>query len=171
MSNFTQVLEFHQQFELPIGATPKQLVRGHSDYKLGQMIHTLKLCENAIRLGRWETDEIAGRYQMMIEELREFMEAVLKGDLEAQADSLVDLVYFALGTAAMMGLPFDRLFVEVHRANMAKVRVESTEESKRLNKLDVKKPEGWQPPDIAGVLARWNAYDAITDEVTDADPA
>jgi hypothetical protein len=114
----------------------------------------LRHVEAFIKSNRLPDDQVWGRVQMMIEELREFAEAVRDGDLEKQADSLVDLDYFLLGTAAMMGLPYDALFAEVHRANMGKVLCASAEESARLNKLDCKKPEGWRPPDIAGVLER-----------------
>ena len=37
-------------------------------------------------------------------------------------DALIDLTYVAMGTAYMMGLPWQDLWDEVQRANMSKVR-------------------------------------------------
>lgn len=68
------------------------------------------------------------------------------------ADGLIDLVYVALGTAHLHGFPWDALFDEVQRANMSKVRATHAEQSRRKSTLDVVKPEGFQPPDIVGVL-------------------
>lgn len=80
--------------------------------------------------------------------------------LEDSVDALADLVYVALGTAHMMGLPFDDAWAEVQRANMTKERAngESDPRSKRGSSLDVVKPEGWKAPDhgpaIAAAFAR-----------------
>lgn len=63
-------------------------------------------------------------------------------DMAAQADALVDLVYVALGTAVMLGLPWNALWDDVHRANMAKERGVTH----RGHAVDVTKPAGWQPP-------------------------
>lgn len=88
------------------------------------------------------------RKNFLQEELDEFMEAYSEGDLHKAADALVDLVYVAHGTAAMMGLPWASLWNEVQRANMSKVRATSAEQSKRGSALDVIKPEGWTGPDF-----------------------
>ena len=69
-------------------------------------------------------------------------------DLPVQADSLVDLVYVAKGTAVMCGLPWRELFCEVQRANMEKV----PGVTKRWNLMDVTKPAGWRPPSIEAIL-------------------
>jgi predicted HAD superfamily Cof-like phosphohydrolase len=160
-SNFEQVRAFHERFQLPIGTRP-QILKDHLEWDLpprqgkedsDTAIRQMRYAEDYIRQSRMPDDVAWGRIQMMMEELREFAEAVQRGDLADQADSLVDLAYFVLGTAVMMGLPWETLFGEVHRANMQKVLVACAEESKRLNKLDVKKPEGWQPPQIEAILA------------------
>lgn len=105
----------------------------------------------------WPTLELLQfRYQFMAEELDEFWKAGLdpmKGvDLALAADALVDLVYVALGTADMMGLPWQALWAEVQRANMSKVRAIRIEDSLRRSTFDVVKPPGWTPPDIQGIL-------------------
>jgi predicted HAD superfamily Cof-like phosphohydrolase len=114
MSMFNDVREFHQKFGLIVLDIPSHLTKR-------------KLTE---------------RIECMQEELDEFDAACAGQDLEQQADALVDLVYFALGTAVMMGLPWKKLWKDVHRANMDKVRGETH----RGHKVDVCKPDGWIPP-------------------------
>ena len=93
-------------------------------------------------------------------------------DLPVQADSLVDLVYVAKGTAVMCGLPWRELFCEVQRANMEKV----PGMTKRGNLMDVTKPVGWRPPDIEAILeeagydrAVWLGPDGRVSEVLSVD--
>lgn len=99
------------------------------------------------------------RYQFLQEELQELLKAYRAKDLPGIADALADLVYVALGTAHLMLIPFDEVFEEVQRANMQKERSKSDGDprSKRASLLDVVKPEGWRPPDVAGVLARYSS--------------
>lgn len=91
------------------------------------------------------------RSKFMQEELDEYNEAVKEGDLVKQFDALIDLVYVAIGTAYLQGLPFQLGWTAVHAANMLKVRALRESDSKRGSTYDVVKPEGWQKPD--GVLA------------------
>lgn len=70
-------------------------------------------------------------------------------DLALQADALVDLIYVAHGTAVMLGLPMDRLWNDVHEANMRKVRGMT----KRGHQVDLAKPEGWVGPRTKAILA------------------
>jgi predicted HAD superfamily Cof-like phosphohydrolase len=74
--------------------------------------------------------------------------------LEDQFDALIDLVYVALGTSYLHGFPFDNGWSVVHRANMRKVRVERSEDSKRGSIYDVAKPAGWLPPSLATLVKR-----------------
>lgn len=71
-------------------------------------------------------------------------------DLEKAGNALVDMMVFIVGTGLEWGIPLDRLWAEVHRANMAKVgpdgKVTYREDGKVL------KPEGWKPPDIAAAM-------------------
>jgi len=94
------------------------------------------------------------RKGFMHEELTEFEEAHERGDLVEAADALIDLVYVAMGTAHMMGLPWDELWNDVQRANMEKVRAQAADESKRGTAFDVVKPPGWNPPQGAAIIAR-----------------
>jgi predicted HAD superfamily Cof-like phosphohydrolase len=62
------------------------------------------------------------RIKFMQEELDEYLLAATKNDLAGQLDALVDLVYVALGTAYLQGLPFQAAWDEVHACNMRKVK-------------------------------------------------
>jgi len=85
------------------------------------------------------------RARFIHEELTEFAEATNSGDIVGAADALADIVYVALGTAYKMGLPFDEIWQAVQSANMHKVRGMT----KRGNKIDAVKPEGWVGPEAA----------------------
>lgn len=82
------------------------------------------------------------------EEFDEFVTAT--SDVE-HADATIDLIVVLIGFAHSMGWPLDRLWSEVHRSNMAKVDP-ATGAVRRREDGKVLKPEGWTPPDIAGVL-------------------
>jgi predicted HAD superfamily Cof-like phosphohydrolase len=82
------------------------------------------------------------RTRFLLEEVGEFTDAAIKGDMVEAADGLADIVYVALGTAWQMGIPMDRIFEHVHNCNMKKVRGRTT----RGNDVDAIKPAGWVPP-------------------------
>lgn len=132
-SNFDDVGDFHQKFDLPTDNFPNLLDSETQEY----------------------------RVKFLREELKEFTDAWDESNLALAADALIDLVYVAMGTAHFMGLPWQELWDEVQRANMSKVRCRSAEEAEaatgRKSVHDVIKPEGWTPPDIEGVLSRWQA--------------
>lgn len=89
------------------------------------------------------------RQDLLGEEYSEYVEASDNDDLVEVADALADIVYIAFGTARSYGIDLDAVLAEVHRTNMAKAPggvVKRREDGKVL------KPEGWTPPDIAGVL-------------------
>lgn len=85
------------------------------------------------------------RARFLMEELTELCEAANTGDIVGVADALADFVYVALGTAYKMNLPFDAIWSAVHAANMRKV----AGATKRGNKVDAMKPEGWVGPEAA----------------------
>lgn len=63
------------------------------------------------------------RFDLMKEELFEYLYAVDTEDLVGIADSLCDLLYVLLGTVESHGLTpiIDQLYNEVHRSNMSKL--------------------------------------------------
>ncbi|HET9198209.1 MAG TPA: hypothetical protein VFN92_08165 [Solirubrobacterales bacterium] len=63
-------------------------------------------------------------------------------------DGLCDLLATVYGAAVTFGVDLAPFWSEVHRTNMAKAGGPERADGKRL------KPEGWEPPDIEGVLER-----------------
>lgn len=96
--------------------------------------------------------QFSQRVAFMEEELDELQEAHHNHDLVKIADALADLVYVAVGTAHLMGIPFDAVFKAVHAANMQKQRGMT----KRGMVFDAIKPAGWVGPEaeIAAILER-----------------
>ena len=90
--------------------------------------------------------------RLLAEELRELKIAETTHDLPEIADAIADTIYILLGLAAEMGLPMLEIFAEVHRTNMAKVDADGNPIIDANGKI--RKPRGWQPPDIAGILER-----------------
>lgn len=123
-SNFKDVEDFHKKFGIHYGGPPRELPASLARFRM----------------------------EFLNEEFKEYVDAVHLGDIEKQFDALLDLVYVAMGTALLQGFPWQNGWDEVQRANMEKQRVESAEDSKRLHKYDIKKPDGWAPPKIADVL-------------------
>lgn len=121
MSHIKDVEKFHKKFGLLRSKTPRQLTQR-------------KLQE---------------RVEFMQEELDEFAVGMINKSFEAQADALIDLVYVAMGTAVMMGLPWKELWDDVQRANMSKVRGTTH----RGHAVDVCKPKGWQGPQTMRILS------------------
>lgn len=144
-SNFDDVGEFHEQFGLD------------------------NVTHHDIGPREVPDDVIEFRFKFMQEELHEFAEACgfefdhatgeyrrvsSKVDHALAFDALLDLAYVVFGTAHFMGYPWQMGWRLVQRANMAKKRAANVGESKRGHALDVVKPEGWTPPDIARLLKR-----------------
>lgn len=129
-----------------------------SQFKKVADFHTevLKLSEPQIPTFN-SPEWIIERTRFMMEELQEFTSAAMTSDMVKAADGLADIVYVALGTAWMMGLPFDKIFDHVHTCNMKKQKGVTS----RGNAIDAMKPVGWQPPDqgIAKILE-----DALDDD-------
>lgn len=89
------------------------------------------------------------RMRLINEEMSELRLAHNQGDIVEVADAIADLIYVACGMAVSYGIPLNTVWKEVQRSNMAKVGANGPiyrEDGK------VSKPEGWTPPDIAGVL-------------------
>ena len=84
-------------------------------------------------------DRVSIRYNWMKEELGEFLEAQ---NIYEQVDSIMDLLYYALGTLVELGVEPDELFIMLHEWNLKKLdKIRFDENGKVL------KPEGWRHPD------------------------
>lgn len=93
--------------------------------------------------------ERALRIKLMTEEMKEYEQAEHNNDLNNLAVELADIIYIACGTAVSYGIPLDEVFNAIHQANMNKLvdgKVIRREDGK------IKKPDSWQPADIAGIL-------------------
>jgi hypothetical protein len=89
------------------------------------------------------------RADLIEKEATEACEAIRAGDLVEAIDGLCDLLCVVYGAAIEFGINLAPFWNEVHRTNMAKTGGSVREDGKRL------KPEGWTPPDIAGILAAY----------------
>lgn len=100
---------------------------------------------------------------LILEEARETAEAITGrpvyieyGDGEPEReqslagaiDGLCDQLATIYGAAITFGIDLAPFWAEVHRTNMAKAGGPKRADGKLL------KPEGWEPPDIAGLLAQ-----------------
>lgn len=124
MNLFEKVKDFHWKFGLTYHGDPRQLPDDTALFRIG----------------------------CLKEEIEEYEDAVAQGDLAGQLDALVDLVYFALGTADLHGFDFNEAFKRVHAANMLKIRASRAADSKRGSEFDVVKPENWHAPDLADLV-------------------
>lgn len=82
------------------------------------------------------------------EELDELVTAITERDFPGVVDAVIDTIYFLLGGLHQLGVPAERAWAEVHRANMSKVRGVT----KRQVEDDAAKPEDWSPPDHSWVV-------------------
>ena len=120
MSMIKDVAEFHEKFKLPKREPGQPFDREVILFRLG----------------------------FLLEELQELSESFNNNDFGKATDALVDLIYVAIGTAEIFSLPLEEAWEEVHKANMRKVGLVSSRQSKRGSILDIGKPKGWKSPDI-----------------------
>lgn len=101
-------------------------------------------------------DQFKFRTAFLAEELIEFVECHGLADLPGCADALVDLAWVAMGTAHLMGVPFDACLKHVFDANMQKRPWKEGDKIKPRNNTagEIVKPEGWQAPDHFEALAK-----------------
>lgn len=137
-SSFVDVRQFQIKFGHVVNYTPVHLTKR-------KLLERIKFLQEELD----EFTEAAGfcRHQDQ-NGLTVYMDVQTDQDLPLQSDALVDLTYVALGTAVMMGLPWQELWDDVHRANMEKVRGIGI----RGNLVDCIKPQGWQGPKTLEIL-------------------
>jgi len=90
------------------------------------------------------------RMDLLMEEVKEYLEGEEKQDIENVAKELADIIYIVCGTAASYGIPLDTVFEAVHKSNMAKLGPDGV--PKRREDGKILKPEGWVAPDIKSIL-------------------
>jgi len=137
------VAEFHREYGFGIGDDLVATSTYDGDRTLSDLIGPLMVLEKKL-LESWFHDQRVFRIYLIVEELRELVEAFRECDVIETCDALGDLRYVVDGTAVTFGFPLEALVEEIHRSNMLK----------QHNKIDGKpeKGPGWLPPDIARVL-------------------
>lgn len=93
------------------------------------------------------------KYEIMREEVEEYINACRENNLKEVADSLVDQMYVLIGLIIAHGISekrFKKMFREVHRSNMSKL----DESGKPIYREDGKVLKGpnYSPPDISKFL-------------------
>ena len=122
MSQYKDIDSFHKKFK----------------FNQGKGIESMNY-----NFGNWRVD-------FLMEEIAELTDALDSKDDVEILDALIDICYVAMGTAWLMGLPFEKAWKEVQRSNMEKIRQASDR-----SEFDVVKPEGWKKPDIKGIVKKW----------------
>ena len=125
-----------------------------SPWNMNPIVKSLLEFNDAFEIPKLESPGLSSnemielRIKLLREEVEEYAEAALSGDLVEVLDALADIGYILAGTIINHGMQniYDDAFDEVHRSNMAKLV-----DGKVLRRDDgkVMKPEGWQPPQLA----------------------
>lgn len=117
-SQYHKVREWHEAFGLPVADSPTLLPED-----------------------RWDL-----RWDLIIEELNEFIEALEEGDLEHAAKELGDLSWVVQGVAVEMGVDLDLVVGAIAKSNMSKL----DDDGKPIFREDGKvlKGSNYKEPDI-----------------------
>lgn len=119
-----QVREFHRRIGADIAQSPRLLP--HDRELARYMTWVVRSVGKAIDRRCDRGDELAQRTQMALEELSEWIEAHVAGDVRAAADAWADRSYLLFGDAVATGMPAEAVFDEVHRSNMTKSGMDPT---------------------------------------------
>lgn len=94
------------------------------------------------------------RYSLLLEENKEYLEAVEKEDIVEIADALGDQLYIIYCTILKHGLQdkIEDIFKEIHRSNMSKLGADGRPIYRQDGKI-LKGP-GYTRPDIASILSK-----------------
>jgi predicted HAD superfamily Cof-like phosphohydrolase len=148
LSYYDDVGDFHRKFDLATYRVAKPDMPDHGVLRFRSRFLVEEMAELLDALGMPGPAASLRSIEVSIKTVDDTVLFVTQKDLNKAADALADIVYVALGTAHMMGLPFDAVWGEVQRANMAKERASGDDDSRSLRKsaLDVVKPAGWVAP-------------------------
>jgi predicted HAD superfamily Cof-like phosphohydrolase len=133
------IAAFHQKFGLEYVGKPRILEPELFDFRSKFIREEFE---------EWETEQEGLVEALTSDDGKPDHRRIAMG-LHQQLDALVDLTYVVLGAAYLQFGPtiFHEAWKRVQAANMAKVRAETADQSKRGSTFDVVKPEGWMPPD------------------------
>ena len=101
----------------------------------------------------YNKDQFLMYCDLVREESQELITALAADDKVEQLDALIDIMVVTAGALHSLGVDADGAWKEVMRSNFDKVdprtgRVTKREDGKVL------KPEGWEPPRLAGFVRR-----------------
>ena len=126
----SQVAEFHQAIGEKVAAETELL--GTDNDADQQLACELRELMERTRVRQPQGSHLARRALMAVEELAEWIEAHVAGDLVEAADAVGDRLYVLLGDAVATGLPIEEVFEEVHRSNLTKAwRADQTGKGKK----------------------------------------
>lgn len=153
-SHFDDIIEFHQHFGLT------------DNFKNYPSMTTPEIMAFRLKFLQEELTELANScgFQVIghgIDKVDFYNDPTSYTNIHDALDAFVDLWYVMVGTMMYMGIReplFNEAWKRVHAANMTKVRVASSGESKRGSKFDVKKPKGWVAPTFHDLLANHSNF-------------
>lgn len=151
------VRAFHEHAELPVATKPTKLSVDRVRLRLGLILEEFKELTDVLypkSPSRCEALDIYCTYldKICVPYGKDKEPRPLEESVEYFADvgdAIVDLIYFTVGMALEMGLPIDKVWAEVQRANMDKFPA-----GKVVRRPDGKilKPEGWRPPNNEEII-------------------
>ena len=112
------VAKFHHQIGAHVAETPRILETDIEND--GETANVLRSALEKISNDTSQPSELRIRLCLALEELCEWVEAHVEGDLVAAADAWGDRCYVLFGDSVSAGLPVEAIFSEVHRSNMTK---------------------------------------------------
>jgi predicted HAD superfamily Cof-like phosphohydrolase len=139
----TLVTEFHRKMGLPVASEPTVGTPEQRVLRFRLMLEEVLEWGRAANLYVWSEsgDEVDSVRNLTIEQ------GTNAPDLLQMTHELADVQYVVSGTAVELGLPVREALPLIHEANMRKEPV-----------LDsggkVRKPEGWVPADVSGLLKK-----------------
>ena len=131
MTNFEQVAEFHEVFNLLKNEEPT--IPAYSSIVLRKKL-------------------IQEEYRELMEEIDPYLTTVGEEEINipALAKELADLLYVCYGMAVDFGIDIDKVFAEVHSSNMSKLDKDGKVIYNELGK--VMKSDMYRPADVKKVL-------------------
>lgn len=147
MSEILDVLKFHLKFKQIVGDDPQHMTKRKAAERANFLLEEVEEFADAAGLEPYVMDN--GKLR--------FIPVVGKDqNLSLQADSLIDIVYVAKGTAIMLGLRriWRTLWRDVQRANMSKALGVTPRAIAHPGQYlaDVGKPAGWVAPETDTIL-------------------
>lgn len=133
-----QVAEFHRKIGETVAESATLLQ--HDAEVDADLARSLRQIVDSFNRADSPTTQLSRRALMAVEELAEWIEAHVAGDIVEAADAIGDRLYVLLGDAVATGLPLEQIFGEVHRSNLTKA-AQASGTGKGTKEADFKPPE------------------------------